>query len=61
MGIRSVTMQLSSVAVMLYTIPFLRCIHLLCTSADRMFFLFIALQRMEAFCKKVLSGFRFGR
>ena len=53
--------SLSSVTVMLYTIPFLRCIHLLCTSAHRMFLLFIALQRMDAFCKKVLSGFRFGR
>ena len=25
-----------------------------------MFFVFIALQRMDAFCKKVVAGFRFG-
>ena len=24
-------------------------------------FMFIALQRMDAFCKKVMAGFRFGR
>ena len=52
---------LRSVAVMLYTIPFLRWIHLLCCSTHRLFLLFIALQRMGAFCKKVLAGFRFGR
>ena len=57
----SATRNTSSVAVMLYTIPFLRWIHLLCTSTHRLFLLFIALQRMDAFCKKVLSGFRFGR
>ena len=39
------------IRVVIYSLPF---------ELER-FFLFIALQRMDAFCKKVLAGFQFGR
>ena len=69
MNLPSVTMQLSSVTMSPPFVTVMLCINsvlevdtftvLLCRKNG--LFLFIALQRMDAFCKKVLSGFRFGR